>query len=267
MRSVLIYTALAFTASWLLWWLASTTSPGLPILFLAGTVMPAIAAVLVTRMESHEALVALLRQTTIWRVRWRWYVIAVTFFAAAKLSAATGIRFATGAWPAFGETNVLVMAAGTLFSTPVQLGEELGWRGLMLPRLADRVGLRAASLLVGVSWAAWHLPMFYLPGGDMLRQSFPVFVVAVTSLSVAMTWVYAHTGGSLLLTMLMHAAINNTAGILPAGNEAHVDNIWLFHTSVAGWATLSILGAVAICLLWAMPARTDPIQAARSAHP
>src|SRR5207247_7237989 len=83
------------------------------------------------------------------------------------------------------------------------------------PRLAARWGLAGASILLGVIWASWHLPLFYVPGTDTYGQSFPMYLLQVTALSVAIAWLYWRTRGSLLLTMLMHAAINNTKDIVP----------------------------------------------------
>jgi len=103
------------------------------------------------------------------------------------------------------------MVAATLFSTLIggQSGEEIGWRGFALPRMAARLGLGGASIVLGVIWAGWHLPLFFVPGVDTFGQSFPVYLLQVTALSVAIAWLWWRTGGSLLLTMLMHAAINN----------------------------------------------------------
>jgi membrane protease YdiL (CAAX protease family) len=46
------------------------------------------------------------------------------------------------------------------------LGEETGWRGFALPRLLDRTGPLPASLLLGVMWAVWHLPLFWTVGNQ-----------------------------------------------------------------------------------------------------
>ena len=113
-------------------------------------------------------------------------------------------------------TSLVLMLAATIVSTPVQAGEEIGWRGYALPRLAARFGLAPASIVLGVIWAVWHLPFFVMPGGDTYRQSFPAYLTSVTALSVALSFLYWRTNGSLLMTMLMHAAINNTKDIVPA---------------------------------------------------
>lgn len=119
----------------------------------------------------------------------------------------------------------------------------------MLQRLAERMGFAWASLVVGLIWAAWHLPMFFMRGGDMVGLSFPVFVLMVTALSVSMAWLYWGTSGSLLLTMIMHASINNTAGIVPSRAPADPDHVFLFVTTPIGWLTIIIFWAVAAILL------------------
>ena len=138
------------------------------------------------------------------------YVFAVAYMAAIKLSAALIHRVVIGAWPRFGDEVWYLMAAAIAVSTGVQAGEEVGWRGYALPRLSARVGLAPASVILGVIWASWHLPLFFFPASDTLGQSFPLYLVQVTALSVAVAWLYWRTGGSLLLVMLLHAAVNNT---------------------------------------------------------
>jgi uncharacterized protein len=117
------------------------------------------------------------------------------------------------------------------------------------------MGFAWASLVVGVIWAAWHLPMFFMRGGDMVGLSFPVFALMVTALSVSLAWLYRGTGGSLLLAMIMHAAINNTAGIVPSRSPADPDHVFLFVTTPIGWLTTIILWAVAAILFMRLRSR------------
>ncbi|MBI3981485.1 MAG: CPBP family intramembrane metalloprotease [Gemmatimonadetes bacterium] len=118
-----------------------------------------------------------------WQVRGRWYVFAVGYMAALKLAVALLHRVALGNWPRFGQEAWYVIAVAIVFSTPVQAGEEIGWRGYALPRVAARFGLARASVLLGVIWAVWHLPLFFISGTDTFGQSFPVYLLQVTSVS------------------------------------------------------------------------------------
>ena len=132
------------------------------------------------------------------------------------------------------------MAAAIAISTWVQAGEEIGWRGYALPRLANRFGLAPASVILGLVWASWHLPLFFVPESSTFGQSFPLYLLQVTALSVAMAWLYANTRGSLLPVMLMHAAVNNTKDIVPSA-DPHATNVWALSHSLVAWLTVALL--------------------------
>ena len=166
-----------------------------------------------------------------WPAGWQWYVFAVGYIAAIKLTAAIAHRLISGAWPPFGNESWYVIAAAIVISTPIQAGEEMGWRGYALPRLATRFGFASASLMLGLVWGVWHLPLFFVAGLGNYGQSFPVFVLGSTMLSVAIAWLYAHTNGSLLLAMLMHSAANQTTGIVPT-RMANPGNPFALDTSL-----------------------------------
>lgn len=149
-----------------------------------------------------------------WNVGVRWYVFAILYMPVVKGAVALNHLVATGAWPTFGQEGPVVISVAILLSTPVQAREEISWRGYALPRIAARFGLGPASILVGIVWGTWHLGLFFLRGADKYQQSFPVYIVGVVAFSVAIAWLYGHTQGSLLLTMLMHSAFNQSIGII-----------------------------------------------------
>jgi membrane protease YdiL (CAAX protease family) len=159
----------------------------------------------------------LLRRLVQWEVAGRWYALAIGYTAAVKLVSAVAYRVVAGAWPAVQLAELPLLFAATLLSAVLfgQAGEELGWRGFALPRLERLTGLRVGSIVLGALWAAWHLPLFFLPGTDTYGQSFPLYHTQVTGISVAIAWLWARAHGSLLLTMLMHSAVNNTKEIVP----------------------------------------------------
>jgi len=251
---------LTFALTWT-FWLASAALAGpdnvgffsVPgPLFLLGVFAPALVALALTAQgEGRSGLGRLLGRIGVWRVPARWYVFAAGYMAAIKLAAALIHRAATGEWPRFGDTPLLLMLGAILVSTWAQAGEEIGWRGYALPRLGEAVGLGWASILLGAIWAVWHLPLFFLSGTGSDGQSFPVYLLHVSALSVAMAWLYWKTGGSLLLVMLMHAAVNNTTGVVPAAVPGATDPFSISGSLVA-WITVGLSWMVAVPLLFQM---------------
>jgi len=250
-----------FVLAFVLMWACFFTVAFVPIpadtllgrsLILLGAFAPALAALAVTSFtEGPSSAQTLLRKVTRWRVPVKYYVFALLFMITIKLTAAVIHRTVTGAWPRFGNEALYLISVAIAFSTPFQIGEELGWRGYALPRLAARLGLPAASLLLGLIWGVWHLPQFFIREGDSYRQSFPLFVLQVTAMSVVFAWLYARSGGSVLLTMLLHSAINNSKDIVPSGVAAGT-NTFGFHTSPISWISLALLWACAAYFLFDM---------------
>jgi membrane protease YdiL (CAAX protease family) len=267
LHSPLAFFPLTFALSWTLFgvaaWLAagpaSGASPNLIAqLFVPGAFGPALVAIWLTaRTQGRPGLRALLRPVLQADVPVRWYVFAVGYMAAIKLTVAVLHRAGTGVWPRFGQESWWVIAVAIMFSTPFQAGEEIGWRGFALPRLAERLGLVRASLSLGVIWALWHLPLFYIPATDTYHQSFPLYLAQVTALSVAVAWLWERTNRSLLLVMLLHSAGNQTIGIVPSAT-ADPTGPWTTRPTLVGWLTVSLLWICAGYFLARMPARAKP---------
>jgi len=88
------------------------------------------------------------------------------------------------------------------------LDEELAWRGFALPRLLLQHNALVASMILGVLWALWHLPLVWTEGASMYQQPIWLMLVDIPANSVIFTWVFLHTRGSVLLAMLLHGATN-----------------------------------------------------------
>jgi membrane protease YdiL (CAAX protease family) len=253
MPSLLKFFCVAYIVSWACFIAAGTVAASSgalrALLFLLGTFAPALVALVLTaRAEGRAEVLGLLRETVRWRVGARWYLFAVSYMAAIKLAVALIYRLVTGGWTRFGQDAWYVILAAILLSTPVQAGEEIGWRGYALPRLAGRVGLAKASILLGAVWACWHLPFFFIPGADKSGQSFPVYFLQVVALSVAAAWLYWRTERSLLLVMLMHSAINQTTGLVPS-TVPNASNAFGISASLVAWLTVGLLSVAAAYFL------------------
>jgi membrane protease YdiL (CAAX protease family) len=88
------------------------------------------------------------------------------------------------------------------------LGEELAWRGFALPRLLTRYNALVASVVLGVIWALWHLPLLWTEGNGMFHLPVWLLLLDLTAKSILFTWVFLHTRGSVLIAMLFHGATN-----------------------------------------------------------
>jgi uncharacterized protein len=211
------------------------------LLLAAATFAPSLVAIALTAYESGLTGVrALLSRLFRVCVAMRWYVFALCYEAVIAVVALCVLYLYTGKLPLFRSGPDWRFAAGLAIGVVVQAGEEIGWRGYALPRLGRRFGFAHASLVLGIIWALWHLPLYYNTSAEVYGQSFPTFVLLVVAMSVVMTWLYVNTNGSLLLAALMHWAVNHTSDILdlslPApGNPmawSRSPEVWLY---VALW--------------------------------
>ena len=105
-------------------------------------------------------------------------------------------------------------------------------------------------MIVGLVWACWHLPFFFIAGGDKSGQPFAPYLLGVTALSVSMAWLYWKTRGSLLLTMVMHATVNNM-NLVPSPASAST-NAFALEAPFVAWATVALLWAGAVLFLGSM---------------
>lgn len=105
------------------------------------------------------------------------------------------------AWPSLAILFPVVMVLGG------PLGEEPAWRGFALARTAERRPMLQASLLVGVVWAAWHLPLLLARPAELLPG-----VIGIVSASVIFGWLFQASDGAVVLPLLMHTAQNTFGG-------------------------------------------------------
>lgn len=103
--------------------------------------------------------------------------------------------------------------------------EEVGWRGFLLPELQKHFSPLTASLIIGPIWTFWHLPI-YLNGVRPVANLVPFFAMVII-LSIIFTWLYNRTSGSVLLVVLLHAAVNNHGVLVPRTRYAMAPAILL----------------------------------------
>ncbi|WP_435157352.1 CPBP family intramembrane glutamic endopeptidase [Haladaptatus sp. DFWS20] len=159
-----------------------------------------------------------------WRIGARWWLIAlglplVILTTGVVLFVAFGGPIDLGSFP-FPGIYLFALAWGTVWGGGQ---EDLGWRGFMLPLLQEKYSALASSMLVGVAWAGWHLPLFLnattTHGGWPLSQQL-LWVVSILAGSILWTWMYNSTGGSVLAVAVFHAGVNAMGIFHPADTEA-----------------------------------------------
>jgi CAAX protease family protein len=174
-----------------------------------GSLVPStLGLVFVGLLRGRPGVRRVLRRLVHGRVGLRWYVAVLALAMLVPLAVGVSILMG-GDTPVVDKTifGVLFLFAFMIFPGSA-LGEELGWRGFVLPRLQARHSALKASLIIGILWGPWHLPL-WLTGTESHPISLYVpFVVAVIASSVFYTWLYNNTGGSLFIIVLYHAASN-----------------------------------------------------------
>jgi len=194
-----------------------------------GAYGPAIAAMIVTSIIGGiNGLRNLFGRLLLWRVGVVWYVVALLLPAVISLLNTMLHTMFGGDAPNFAEppvSRVPLPSALAGFSpaglvVPLfiyhlifgpAIGEELGWRGFALERFQQHQSALRASLVVGLCWVIWTLPLSWTPstpGPTLLRIL--LLLLAVIPASILSTWIYNRTQGSLLLVVLFNNAVKVT---------------------------------------------------------
>jgi membrane protease YdiL (CAAX protease family) len=128
-----------------------------------------------------------------------------------------------GKWYDIVRAIILIFSINFIYGG--SLGEEIGWRGFVLPRLLNKLNPLNASIVLCIFWALYHLPIditkgFMIPGiaAVLIRMlwTFP--------LTLIFTWFFIHTKGNVFIIMLLHTSIN----VLPDLDFTYYENIFPF---------------------------------------
>lgn len=229
--SVVLFFMIAFLFTWAfhlsipllgLTFTFDINNPAIALYFI-GILGPSAAAIFVTaRFKGLVGLKKLLYSALRWRFNPIWYMFAI-FIVALIMFANIGIHIKAMPIPSQWMSFPLLLFAVQLW---VVIGEEFGWRGFALPRLQNQIGSLGASLVLGLIWACWHLPMFFISGSSQYTDSFfyafPKYVLIVTFWSIIISMLYNRTNGSVLVCMIFHACLNIAAFTIHMPSEANL---------------------------------------------
>ena len=217
---------------------------------LVGITLP---AYLVTRVTRGAAGVrALRRRYTHWRVGPGWYLLALF---APPVTALLGASLWLGAGPlvAFAGRWQLLLTAflpqALVGFVLVNILEEGGWTGFLLPRLQERHGPLVASLAVAVAHALFHVPLMFIVGGlgeerippDRYWFYLAYLFLLTPPVRLLVTWFWNSTRGSVIVVALLHAAWNTTAGEKFTPEFVPGDPLWV-------WGVYAALAVVVLAI-------------------
>lgn len=215
------------------WWIPgvlvyqSSGSPDLPtwmlLVGLIGAYGPSVAAVVVTALRGGRAEVSeLFAKLRIWRVGLGNYAIALLIPPSLLILALLSYGLTGGQ---LGQldlaldpiTLILILLTALPFGP---LAEELGWRGFVQPTLQQQFSPLMSGVIVGVIWALWHLPLFWVPGAALSFEDsgqltpMLVYIINTTALGVLFAILAVRTGGSVLLSILFHLSVNSSGRLI-----------------------------------------------------
>jgi len=192
---------------------------------------------------------------TLWRRGWKFHFRKIWFIPAFFLVPACGLLtlgvlsiLGISLPPEYSPSPEMLVPVGLMIWLLAALPEEYGWRGYALDRLQKHLNPLPASLVLGVIWSLWHLPLHFIPGTTQAVIPFLEFAAQTIVLTVLYTWLHNDTGGSILIAGLFHATGNLTGAVIP---------YWI--TSAGRWISFLFLLLPALCVVF--------VRFTRPAHP
>jgi len=203
------------------------------LFFYLGSISPTLFAILLTYRTGNRSTTNDFWQRIIdvKRIRGKWWLAILLLYPLFNILAILIQSLFSGQPPSFesplmllgNPLQLLSMAIFLLFFGP--LPEEIGWRGYGLDRLQEKHNPFISSLIVGVFWALWHLPLFFIPGTyqsglGLGSLNFWLFFLALLPASVLYTWIFNNTNRSTLAAILFHFATNFSGEFFEPNDQA-----------------------------------------------
>jgi hypothetical protein len=251
LRSMGLYLGVTFGMAWVLWlvgWLITQHKLSLPLfpILVVGSFGPFVGA-LVTTLAEGGPRHALRFFARVFDLRMGWAVFLISFFLLPILAVIVELvhaQFTHGA-PHFTMTlREAPLSYLFLFLLGGTLAEEYGW-SLLSDKLDGFLSLKVATFVLGVIWALWHVPLFFIitPGAIQGYTPFYIFLTATVAMRFLFAWAYHRGGNSVLSNMLFHTASNMAYSIValaPSPDDMSTGRLWMF-------AALNIVSAT---FLW-----------------
>jgi len=222
---IVLFLTIAFVWSWVSWFIGlhfissgvndKTIKPFITFLFI-GIYGPMLSAIATTwRFDGLAGVARLLKKLTIWKAP---LIIYLVILFLPLIIPAISIGLYRLFYGSVGRFDVHAVALIPIYLWAAlrlgPLGEELGWRGFLLPELQRSFSPVKSSLIIGIVWTCWHIPLFFGPigtavsGAPVTIVSVLFFYIFVTCLACIYTWLVNRSHGSVLTALLIHLFIN-----------------------------------------------------------
>ena len=228
-HNLLRFVITTFMFSWLIWLPAVLVSYGLfsipedrikmitmPLAGI-GVFGPMTGALLAIRRELGKgAIKEYLKSFLDFRLGWKVYVLPFLILGLSTF----------GAWVIpewFGEERLPMLTPSIWVFPPylvlmILIGggqEEIGWRGYAMSRLEDSLGLWLGNLLLGIIWAVWHIPLWFIAGMNQPYMHFGGFLLNTIGYSYIFSWFMALSGGRRFTGLYLHGLANAFIPFMP----------------------------------------------------
>ncbi|MCW1296499.1 MAG: CPBP family intramembrane metalloprotease [Candidatus Parvarchaeota archaeon] len=215
-RDLMSFFLIAFGWSWIFWLLEILWD----IHLFVAPFGPFVAAFLLTYLnEGKDGVITLLKRGLDFNFKKIWlvpifFLMPMIVGLSLLLAILTGepapeITFLSQPW-------VIIPAFLYILFLGGPVAEEFGWRGYALDRLQARYNALVSSVLLGIIWGLWHIPLFFMKNQEMYRNV-PIlgFILGTVFLSIFFTWIYNNTNKSILAVLLFHTMGNLSHFIFP----------------------------------------------------
>lgn len=189
------------------------------IFFFTGVYGPSISAIVTTFIfDGFAGVLNLLKKLFIWNVPFKNYLYIVflpIIFVIIGIGLYKIFIGDIGGFDLMAFLSIPTILWAGFYAGP--LGEELGWRGFLLPELQKEHTNLKSAIIVGVIWFIWHIPLWWAPFGTLVSGDPISFLPVITyflmliCLSIIITWLVINSKGSVLVAILFHLSVN--AGI------------------------------------------------------
>jgi len=136
----------------------------------------------------------------------------------------------------------------------IGIGEELGWRGWLLPKLAQRFPLGVSMLLIFIVWTLWHFPIL-LMGADIVV---PWIFVAISA-TIILTWIWIKVKGNVFVLAIAHASINGSQFFIENQIGQEQNLLLLESWRITGYIYLAVGILFLFLLRYSLAKKVDPI--------